>query len=223
MSLAGTNIYLGKRWDRDPLQGARCCHRHLLQLPWWALPDLPTTSPGGPPSMSSSATVVVTIGSTGSTAQGAHHQCLLQQWWWPLLDSPAAPHRGPAIDVFYNFGGGRCRTRQQHPQGTTIDVFFNFGGGRRRTHRQRPPGGMPLTSSSTFMVATTAPASSTPQGARHRCLLQTTLVAAAGPTGSTPRGPAINVLQRVVAVASTFWQQLSGGHYGTHYCNGVLY
>jgi hypothetical protein len=97
------------------------------------------------------------------------------------------------------------------PRGTTIDVFFNFGGGRRWTHRQRPPGGMPLTSSSTFMVAATAPASSTPQGARHRHLLQTTLVAAAGPTGSTPRGPAIDVLQRVVAVASTFWQQLSGG------------
>jgi hypothetical protein len=27
--------------------------------------------------------------------------------WWPLPDPPAAPPRGPAIDVFYNFSGGR--------------------------------------------------------------------------------------------------------------------
>jgi hypothetical protein len=31
------------------------------------------------------------------------------------LNPPTAPPRGPGIDVFYNFSGGRCQTRRQHP------------------------------------------------------------------------------------------------------------
>jgi hypothetical protein len=63
---------------------------------------------------------------------------------WSLLpEIPAAPRRGPAIDV------------------------SNFGGGRYRTYRQHPPGGPPSTSS-TSMVAAARHAGSTPQGACHR-------------------------------------------------------
>jgi hypothetical protein len=73
-------------------------------------------------------------------------------------------------------------------------------------------------SSSTSVVAIVGPASSSPQGAHHRCLLQlswwplsdllttpprgpptmsssTLVVVAIGPTGSTPKGPTIDVFQ----------------------------
>jgi hypothetical protein len=83
--------------------------------------------------------------------------------WCPLPDPLAAPPRDPAIDVFYNFGGGRCRTRQQHPPGgppsmssttsvvtaigatgstprAAIDIFYNFDSGRCRTHWHPPRG-----------------------------------------------------------------------------------
>jgi hypothetical protein len=58
--------------------------------------------------------------------------------------------RGPAIDVF-NFGGGRCRTCRQHPQGVrhprlqhldlqlrhlrgpAVNMFLSVDGGRSRT------------------------------------------------------------------------------------------
>jgi hypothetical protein len=36
---------------------------------------------------------------------------------------------GPAIDVFFIFGGGWCQTLANTPKGPAIDVF-NFGGGR---------------------------------------------------------------------------------------------
>jgi hypothetical protein len=45
-----------------------------------------------------------------------------------MKDKSSTP-RGPAINVFFNFGGGRCRGSRQHPQGAAINVFFNFGGG----------------------------------------------------------------------------------------------
>jgi hypothetical protein len=79
------------------------------------------------------AKVVAAAGPTGNTTQRAHHRCLLQLQWWPLPDPPAAPPRGPSIDVLYNFSGGRCRTCREHPQGPAIDVFYNFGGGHCRT------------------------------------------------------------------------------------------
>jgi hypothetical protein len=44
--------------------------------------------------------------------------------------------RGPTIDVFYNFDGGRSWTRRQHPLGgPTIDVPYNFIGGRCQTYQ----------------------------------------------------------------------------------------
>jgi hypothetical protein len=88
--------------------------------------------------------VVAAAGDTGSTPQGARHR-RLQLRWWPLPGMPAAPPRGPAIDIS-NFGGGRCRTCQEHPTG-----------------------GLPLTSL-TLVVAVVGPAASTPQGACHRHL-----------------------------------------------------
>jgi hypothetical protein len=123
-------------------RGAR--HRRLRQLQWWPLSELPTAPAGGPPSTSSSTTMVAAAGAPDSTP------------------------RGPAIDVFINYDGGRCRSSRQHPQGAR----------HRRLHQLRwwplpelptaPLGGLPSTSSSTTMVA------------------------AAGAPGSTPRGPAID-------------------------------
>jgi hypothetical protein len=77
----------------------------------------------------SSTLVVTTTGPAVSTPQGARHR-RFQLQWWPLLDMPAAPPRGSAIDIS-NFGGGQCRTCR-HPQGPAMDIF-NFGGGRCRT------------------------------------------------------------------------------------------
>jgi hypothetical protein len=137
--------------------------------------------------MFSSTLVVAAARPTDSTLQEARHRCLLQPWCWPLLDPLAAP-QGPAIDVFFNLGGGRCWTRQQCPL--------------------RAP---PSISASTSVVATTGPTGSAPQGTHHQCLLQprwwplpdpptvpprglpsmsssTSVVAAAGPTNNTPSG-----------------------------------
>jgi hypothetical protein len=77
------------RWDREPCrgllstpssttvvaaagppgstsQGAR--HRHLHQLRWWPLPNLPVAPP-----------------------KGVCHRCLHQLRWWPLADLSTAP------------------------------------------------------------------------------------------------------------------------------------
>jgi hypothetical protein len=55
--------------------------------------------------------MVAAAGLVGSTPQEVRHRRLLQLRWWPLLDTLAAPHMGPAIDVFFNIGGGHSRTR----------------------------------------------------------------------------------------------------------------
>jgi hypothetical protein len=102
-------------------QGAS--HRRRLKPRWWTLPDPlaappggpPSTSssklgggccqtrryhpPGGPPSMFSSTWVVDSVGPAGSVPKGACHRRHLQPRWWMLPDPPAAPPRGPAIDV----------------------------------------------------------------------------------------------------------------------------
>jgi hypothetical protein len=67
-------------------------------------------TPRGPPLMSSSTLVVATAGPSGSASQGSHHRRLLQLQCWPLSDLPAATPRGPTINIFFNFGGGHCRT-----------------------------------------------------------------------------------------------------------------
>jgi hypothetical protein len=99
--------------------------------------------------MSSSTLVVVAVGATGSTPYGPHHRCLLQLRWWLLPKLPAAPLRGPAIDIFFNFSGGYCRSYQQHL-----------------------PGSPPLTSSSILVVDATRATDTTPQGANNRCLVK---------------------------------------------------
>jgi hypothetical protein len=71
------------------------------------------------------------------------------------------------------------------PNGPAIDVFYNFGGGRYRTHRQHPLGAPPSMFATTLVVATTKSTSSTPRGPPSTSPL-TLVVAAAGPTGSTP-------------------------------------
>jgi hypothetical protein len=103
------------------------CRSHFI-LPW---------TQGGPPSTPSTP-VVVAAENPDSIPQGARHR-RLQHRWWSLSDLPPAPTRGPAIDVFNfrwwplpdlppappkrptidisNFGGGRCWTYRQHPQG----------------------------------------------------------------------------------------------------------
>jgi hypothetical protein len=125
-----------RKYQQHP-QGAG--HRRLLHLRWWLLPDFDQHPPGGPQSMSSTS-VVVTVRNTDSTPrgppstsslaslvaaaknidstpQGARHRRLVQLSWWPLPEIPIALPRGPAIDVFFNFGGGHYRKYRQHPQG----------------------------------------------------------------------------------------------------------
>jgi hypothetical protein len=53
--------------------------------------------------MSSLTSVVAAVGNTDSTP------------------------RGPAIDIFFNFGGGCCRTFRQHPQGVSHRRLANLG------------------------------------------------------------------------------------------------
>jgi hypothetical protein len=148
---------------------------------------------GGPPWMSSSTSVVATA------------------------EPPCRTSQGSAINVFINYGGGRCRTSRRHPQGgcyrrllqllwwplpdlpaapprgPAIDILLNYSGGHCQTSRQHPPRGLP----SMF------------------CL--TTVVAIAGSPSSAPRGPAIDLLLNLVAVASILLAIPSRGHFGKHY------
>jgi hypothetical protein len=145
MSLARSNTHLGKRWIMTPSKGARCRHRRLHQLWWWPLQDPPAAPLRGPPSMSSSTSM------------------------WPLLDPPVASPKGPAINVFFVFGGGRCQTHRQHPQGVRHRHLLQLQWWPLPDPPTAPPRGPPLTPSLTSVVAT------------------------AGLTGSTPKGPTIDV------------------------------
>jgi hypothetical protein len=111
------------------------------------------------------------------------------------MEHRASP-RGPAIDIFSNFGGGYYRRYRQHlprgqpstsfptlvvaaardtdniPRGLAINIFFNFGGGCCQRYWQRLPRGQPSTSSLTSVMAAVEDTGSTHQGARHRLLLQ---------------------------------------------------
>jgi hypothetical protein len=91
MSLAGLNANLDKGWNRDPKEGQSAAIDVIFSL------------------------VVAAAGPVGSTLQEARHRRLLQLWWWPLIDPQAAPPKEPAIDIFFSFGGGRCRTHWEHP------------------------------------------------------------------------------------------------------------
>jgi hypothetical protein len=76
--------------------------------------------------------------------------------------------------------------------GPAINISFNFGGGRYQTHQQHPLGGPTSTSSTTSVVAAARSGGSTPRGPPSISPL-TSVVAAVRPTGSTPWGPAIDV------------------------------
>jgi hypothetical protein len=117
---------------------------------------------------------------------------------WCILDDAAGPTspRGPAIDVFINFSGGRCRGSRQHPQGPAIDVFINFSGGRCWGSRQHPPGGPPSTSLSNMTVAAVGAHGS--QGAHHRCLRD--VVGAPRLCHHLPGGPLLTSCSYVVDV-----------------------
>jgi hypothetical protein len=99
---------------------------------------------GGPPSTSSLTSVVAAVGATDGTSQGAHHRHLLQHRWWLLSELSAAPPRGAAIDVFFNFGSGYYRSCPQHL-----------------------PKGPLSTSSSTSVVVAAEATGSTSQGCSH--------------------------------------------------------
>jgi hypothetical protein len=45
--------------------------------------------------------------------------------------------QGAAIDVFFIFDGGCCRTSTSTPSGPAINIF-NYGGGRYQKYRQHP-------------------------------------------------------------------------------------
>jgi hypothetical protein len=87
------------------------------------------------------------------------------------LDPPVAPPRGPAIDILFNLGGGRYRTRWQCP-----------------------PGGPLSTSSSTLVVAAAGPIGSTPLWAHHRRPLQPRWWPLPDPPTAPLRVSAIDVL-----------------------------
>jgi hypothetical protein len=91
----------GSAIDVSSFSGGRCqtCRQHpqgacrrCLQHRWWSLLKISTADPGDRPS-TSPASVVAAVGPTASTP------------------------RGPTIDVS-SFGGDRCRTCRQLPQGT---------------------------------------------------------------------------------------------------------
>jgi hypothetical protein len=116
---------LQPQWWTLPDPPAAPRHRCLLQPRWSTLLDPPTMPPRGPtidvifnlnggryrthrqrpqgvPPLTYSTSVVDAAGPTGSAPQGARHQRRLQPRWWTMLDLPAAPPRGPAIDVYFN-------------------------------------------------------------------------------------------------------------------------
>jgi hypothetical protein len=72
--------------------------------------------------------------------QGARHGRLLQPRWWTLLDPPVAPPRGPPSTSSSTSVVDVAGPTDSAPRGPTIDVFFNLGGGRYRTRRHRPQG-----------------------------------------------------------------------------------
>jgi hypothetical protein len=114
--------------------GAR--HWRPLQTRWWPLSDPSAAPPKGP-----TIDVFFNLGGghcwthrkrpprgatidSGQHPPGGRHRRPLQPRWWPLPNPSAAPPRVPAIDVFFNLGGGGCRTRRQHPQGARHRCLF---------------------------------------------------------------------------------------------------
>jgi hypothetical protein len=141
--------------------------------------------------MSSSTLVVDAAGPAGNAPKGARHRCRLQNS--VLSDPPIVPPRGPAIDIFFNLSGGRCRTRQQCPPGV--------------------PSSMPPSNS---VVDAAGPTGSTPQGGHHRCRLQTRWWTLSDPPTTPSSGSAIDVFFNL-GPPSTSSSKLGGGRCRTHW------
>jgi hypothetical protein len=147
----------------------------------------PTDSiPHGPHHRRLVANVVAATRPASSIPRGTHHRCLLQLQWWPRPDPLTATHRGPTIDVSFNFGCGRCRIRRQNPLGghnrcllqlrwwslpnplaapprwSATYAFFSFGGGHYGIHQQHPLGGPPSMTFTTSVVVAARSTDSTP-------------------------------------------------------------
>jgi hypothetical protein len=118
--------------------------------------------------MSSSSSVVATAG--------------------PIDSTP----KGPAINVFFIFHGGRYRTHQQHNPGvppSMSSTYLVVATARPAVSTARGP---PLMSSSTSVVATVELACHTPGGPPSTSS-STLVVAAVGRVGSNPQGGPIDV------------------------------
>jgi hypothetical protein len=124
-------------------------HRRLLQHWWWPLLDPLAAPPRGLPSTSSSTLVVDTAGPADSALGGQPLMCSSTLVVAASGPTDSAP-RWPAIDVFFNIGGGCRQTHRQCPPrgchrhllqhrwwtlpnppaaplgGPAIDVFFNL-------------------------------------------------------------------------------------------------
>jgi hypothetical protein len=75
--------------------------------------------------------------------------------------------------------------KQSPPKGPAIDVFFNFSGGCCRSYRQHLPRGPPSTSSSTSVVVTVGATGNTSQGRLSSSSSSTSVVPAVGSTDGT--------------------------------------
>jgi hypothetical protein len=146
---------------------------------------------------------------------GSHHRRLLQHWWWPLLDPLAAPPRGLPSTSSSTLVVDTAGPADSSPRGPAIDVFFNLGGGCFWTHRQCPQVACNRCLLQHWWWMPPDPSAVPPEGLPSTSS-STSVVDAAEPTGSAPRGPAIDVffnldvLQQVVAIASIYYQHLPG-------------
>jgi hypothetical protein len=175
----------------------------------------PTAPPGGPVSVSSSNSVVDASGPTDSAPQGARHRRLLHTRWWTLPDPPTTPPgglssmssstsmvdvagpanntpRGPAIDIFFILGGGRCRTHWQRPQGACHQCLLQPQWWTLPDPPIAPLKGPSSTSSSYSVVDATGPADSTPRGPAIYVFFNLSC-GRCQTRRQRPRGPAIDV------------------------------
>jgi hypothetical protein len=98
---------------------------------------------GGPLSTSSSTSVVAAAGATDGPSQGPRHrrliqlQCCCRSYRQHL---PGGPPSTSSLTLVVAASGATSNTQW----GPAIDVFFNLGGGCYRSYRQHPQGGEPL-------------------------------------------------------------------------------
>jgi hypothetical protein len=112
---------------------------------------------------------------TAIQVQGARHRChVFLNFGGRCCRTSASSPRGPTINVTSSSTTvvAAVRNTDSTPRGPAIDVFFKFGGGCWQKYREHPLGGPPSMCSSTSVVAAARNTDSTPQGACHRRLPQ---------------------------------------------------